>query len=786
MSKAKRYSGTVASVVYEAEDFRILRVSLDGAGKKGDLVAVKGNFPAQNVSVGTWISFEAKLVSDPRYGDQLSVTCAPAPVGNWTDEAVLSALSSQGVGPIFRMQLQVWCRKNPGTTLQDLLDTGDLSLVSQIDDKNAEFIVGRWRALRTYLDTAQFMAQAGLAPAVISRVWKTLGTDLEEVVSKDPWILVRVGGVSFKEADEVARRLGVSLDSPGRVRGAVLSAAQEITRNGHVFATTGQVKGEVARMVPDLGDRLAPQIAEGIRSLIESKNLVLDRTRPGTVALYGRWHHRLEIQCAELLKQRASQPVDEKALILAYSRCGDAVRDVADGGGSLEEVVTAALSNWAASTKIPLSPKQTRAAILALMSPVSLLTGLPGTGKTTTLKAVVAILRDSQTAFLLAAPTGIAAKRMESVARSEAATVHRAFGAKGFKKDQEEREATYVGVTGDTKKSSGESSSKEGEDWGYGPDNHHPASSTVVDECSMLDLHMLYRILSATAPGCRLVLVGDPYQLPSVGSGDVLHDLVRSGVFPHTHLSQIFRQEGTSGIILAAHAMHRGEVPESDDEDFILVPASTEEEAGDIIVKLARKMYDKRLNFQVLSPRHAGGAGVTALNERLRAALNPGIAGVAEMRLGKSVVREDDRVMVTKNDYNLGVFNGDVGKISRIDRRAKEIEVKIFEGELVPDRLVRFPFGDAFKSLRLAYAQTVHKSQGQEYDYIVLPVLSRFGFQLLRNLYYTGITRAKRKVFLVGQASAFARAVENNDAETRNSLLSDRLKGLLPTLGSGN
>jgi exodeoxyribonuclease V alpha subunit len=382
--------------------------------------------------------------------------------------------------------------------------------------------------------------------------------------------------------------------------------------------------------------------------------------------------------------------------------------------------------------------------------------------------------------FLLVAPTGIAAKRMSTITGSDAATIHRAFGARGFTRSDQERKATYVGVVGESTRKDTRHSG--GEEWEYGPGNPHPARMVILDEASMLDLHMLYRLLTATRSTCQIVFVGDPFQLPSVGPGDVLRDLVRAKVFPHSHLTQIWRQEGTSGIVIAAHEVHAGRTPTSDGKDFVLLPAPDEEEASDLIVAIARKLYDKKANFQVLSPRHAGDAGVTTLNHRLRLALNPASSGVVEMRLGGSVVREGDRIMVVKNDYNMGVYNGDVGKVARIDRRAKEIEVKIFEGLGLPSRLIRYRFSDASRALRLAYAQTVHKSQGQEYDVIVLPVLSSFGRQLQRNLFYTAITRAKKKVLVVGSASAIARAVSNNRAEKRNTLLAERL---IDRLGKG-
>lgn len=770
---AEVYSGTVASLVYENEDFHIIRLILDE--DKGQLTTVKGHFPAQNISIGTWVSFEGKWQNHAQYGKQLTVTRSPVAVQKWTNDRVLSALSSQGVGPSVRMGLQIYATFR-GLALADLLDAGDLEGVEGLDEFGKLHTLTRWKALRTYLDGASFMADAGLPASVVNKVWQIFGSDLENVITSDPWILVRVAGVGFQAADEIAVRLGVSLDNPGRVRGAVLAAVQETVLEGHVFASTGQVVHQVNRMIP--GPSVdAQSVASAIRELVEKKSLVADRvTSPGVVALYDSWHHRTEVFCAERLIQRMSTSLNEEGLRNAYAHVGDLVRDARDEGADLDTLARKALESWALGRRSPLTIDQTQAAVWALTSPVSLLTGLPGTGKTTTLQAVVSILQDSGIPFLLAAPTGIAAKRMSFVTGAEASTIHRAFGAKGFMKDAQEREASYVGVTGQSVKKTG--SDKDGEDWGYGPGNPHPAQVVVVDESSMLDLHMLFRLLSGTSDECRIVFVGDPYQLPSVGAGDVLRDLVRSKVFAHSHLSQIFRQEGTSGIVLAAHAIHAGKTPGSDGKDFVLVQAGDEESAADRVVQIARKLYEKRANFQVLSPRHAGGAGVTALNQRLRLALNPSVSGLSEMSVGGSVVREGDRIMVVKNDYERGVYNGDVGKVARIDRRSKEIEVKIWEGEGLPPRLVRYPFKDASRTLRLAYCQTVHKSQGQEYDIIVLPLLPSFGRQLQRNLLYTGITRAKQKVFLVGKVSALESAVQNNKAAGRNTLLAERVCSL--------
>ena len=768
------FTGTVASVVYENESFYILKVLIDGTKNS---TIVKGDFPAQEIKIGAWISFEGVWKQDQQYGNQLTAVLSPAPIPSWTDERVLSALSSTEVGPTSRACLHVWARSR-GLLIQEVLDAGDLEGLT-LEDETKEQILTQWRRLRTFWDAANFMTSAGIPSKVLSKVWAVLGDEFAKVVTEDPWVLVHMGGISFKEADEVAQKLQVPLGNPGRIRGAVLSASKENLLEGNVFTTTGQIVSRVSNMIPK-PQPTPGEIAKAITSLQALGVLVIDKeVCPGVVAVYDKTNHKIEKECAELLVARHLKGIEDAHLREALAKVGDAVRDSLEQGTSTKGLAEEALRVWATGKKISLTAQQQEAAVKALVSPVSILTGLPGTGKTTTLMAVVSVLQDMGVPLLLCAPTGIAAKRMSIVTGKDAYTIHRAFGAKGVGGDSDELEATYVGIVRDPGKKHSRTEAEPGGDWDYGPNRHHPAGVTIIDECSMLDLHMLHRVMTSTSTSCRIVFVGDPYQLPSVGSGDVLRDLVQSGVFPHSHLDQIFRQEGTSGIVLAAHEVHAGRTPKVDGKDFILFEASSELAAADLLVKVSEKLYDKESNFQVLSPRHAGDAGVTTLNQRIRIVLNPALSEKNEQRFGDSLVREGDRIMVVKNDANSGVYNGDVGKISRIDKKAKEVEIKVFEGVGVPPRLVRYPFKDAAKSLRLAYAQTVHKSQGQEYDIIVIPVLSSFGRQLQRNLFYTAITRAKKKVIMIGSISAIERAVQNNASDQRNSFLSHRIKAIL-------
>jgi exodeoxyribonuclease V alpha subunit len=769
MSEA-HFSGRVSNVVYANGDFRVMRVLLDGQPSITP-ITVKGNFRAQNVVPGSWVSFEGKWEDHESYGRQLSATKSPVSVPRWEPKTALSALGGNGVGPDIIRKLD----KTFGDDLIRVLDKGEDTLrLAGLDEFTSVFVASRWRSLRLYLDAMRFLLDAGVSPYVLSKVWEMFDVTVEEVITTDPWVLVKVEGIDFQQADEVALRLGISLDNPGRIRGAIFHAVHNCRTEGHLYASIGNIIGEVGRQMPGKGDD-HQAIGDAISELSKSGSVIVDRTtREGVTAVYDPTVHRMAEHAAERLVARITEFTrkDANTLKEALRKVGPETEGIRKTA-KLEQVAHAALDDWSKGTNITLTEVQRLGAARALSSPVSVLTGLPGTGKTTTLKAVVSVLRDAGVRFLLCAPTGIAAKRMSALAHAPASTIHRAFGAQDIRFD-DNRESTYIGVVGDTRRTVMSSDPKAR--WKHDLDNPHPARVVIIDESSMMDLHLLYRVLVGTSPHCRIVLVGDAEQLPSVGAGDVLRDVAASGAFPVTRLTEIFRQDEASGIVIAAHAIHNGNSPEADGKDFVFMPERSDEAVADTVVRLAEGLYSRRANFQILSPRHGGTIGVTALNHRIRLRLNPGGPGLAEIRLGKSIVREDDRIMVVRNNYDLDIYNGDTGKVARIDRKGREIKIKIHGPENQMPRQISLAFSEASKYLRLAYAQTVHKCQGSEYDVIVLPMVSSFGRQLQRNLFYTAVTRARKKVIVVGAASAVHRAVTNDKADRRNTLFSDRLQ----------
>jgi exodeoxyribonuclease V alpha subunit len=780
------YEGRVHTVMFrdDAEAFFILKVRLDDEGEAipgfpslSEAVSVRGHIPGMKIEVNSWLGFEAKWVNHEKYGKQLQITKAPVLKNGWTADTAEKMLANNGVAASIVKAIREHC-SDDDLFMATLSDEKALRKVPGLTKFSAAQVRERWQATRAFFQTLGFLGDCGLPAGKIRQVWKVFEDEAERILSENPWELVRIEGITFRHADEIARRLGLSLADPNRMRGAVLYATQTMANFGHTYMTTGMLWGQTGTVLDSPDQK---EFAKALGALHKEGLLVIDReTRPGTTAIYDPFSHRMEKEGAELLKARVVTAGYEKGgmnpaeYIEALAGFGP-MTEAASAGGDLESTVKMAVKEWGQQSHIDLSPKQVEGVEHALLHPVSVLTGLPGTGKTTSLKAAVGILQDAGVRFLLCAPTGIAAKRLKALTGAEAYTIHRAFGAQG--KSDDGREATYAGIVGDAKVGAGKSDDES--NWEFNADNPHPAQVVIVDESSMIDQHLLYRLLSCTKPTCRLVFVGDHAQLPSVGPGNVLRELIESGLFPVTKLTTIFRQADTSDIVFAAHDIHKGVVPKAGTKgEFVLLPTKTEEEALEAVCKLAKKLFERnqfastKSDFQILSPRHSGTVGVTRLNERLRELLNPRSPGRNEIRIGEDTMREDDRVMIIQNDYTLKVFNGDVGKINKVDRKGKNVEVKVF-GD--PPMFTSIEFNKARKIVRLAYACTVHKAQGLEYDTILMPVVDSFHHQLQRNLLYTAVTRAKKKVILVGTHSALEKAVGNAKEDERNTLFLDRL-----------
>jgi exodeoxyribonuclease V alpha subunit len=756
------FTGRVLNVIFKnsTTSFYVIRMDLD---QVRGFTVVRGCVPSMTLQEGSWLGFEGKWTSHKKYGKQIEIERAPVVRGDMTPEMATGILASNGVSTrVCRMLIDRFGRDEFVSALRD-----QDRLREVLSPLEAELVFGKWRYIRVYFQTLQMLADLGFPRTRIQDIWNHFGVNTEEVLSENPWSLVALGGMEFHRLDEVALRLGISLDNEKRTEAAVYLASVTARGMGHVFVRASDLFQEAGKLAPGVGPK---KIAKALASNHKRGILVVDRQ--WEKAVYDPWMHTVETEAAEGILYRVgrdlSDIVEESARTLEK---GDEALARATVGVPAVETLKTAVALWSNRANLKLSTEQSEGILNALIEPVSILTGLPGTGKTTSMRILVRLFQDMGMRLLLLAPTGIAAKRLQQVTGASASTVHRAFEARGFSEDR--RKADYAGVQGEAEHNLRIGKTGEHEVWGFSPSHPHTANVAIVDEASMVDQAMLYRILTCTSPKCRVVFVGDAAQLPSVGPGNVLRDLISSGRIPTVSMTRIFRQDEASDIVHAAHAIHSGEVPAARrGSDFCLIPISDEQGIVDMIQKLSEKLKGRAADFQVLSPRHAGAVGVTNLNEVLREALNPPRSNRTEARVGNWVVRQDDRVMVVRNNYDLDVFNGDVGRILSVDLKQRTVVVEI-QGTRV--RHVSFSFAEVGDLLRLAYAVTIHKAQGQEYDYIILPIIRAFGRQLQRNLLYTAVTRAIKRVFLVGEHQALARAVHNNKEDSRNTLLINRL-----------
>lgn len=771
MIQNQYFSGRVSNVIHSnpSQAFYILKMMLDGTSELLDgFVTVRGTIPGMTVADGSWFGFEAHWTTHKQYGKQLLISRAPVIKDSWDPDSAAAALASHGVGE--RVLKRIRAHFGDDEFLNVLPDAARLAEVPDVNDFIAKHVAQRWEVVQAYFRALGFLSDLGLPSNKINQVWAMFGDEAEKVLGSNPWELVQLDGIPFQYADEIAMKLGLDMSSPNRIRGAVIFSTKNQRSFGHLYMTTGHLLNQVQHLAPGT---TSEDFAKALTKCHKDGVIILDRTaRSDVLAIYDPWSFKLEKESADLLESRVKTAAftDAKDYIKLLGSVGPKTEAQAKQPKvNLVTVVETAVDEWGMASKLVLSEAQRQGVINALSTPVSILTGLPGTGKTTCLTAVVSILKDMGIPYLLCAPTGIAAKNLGSKANAKASTIHRAFRAEGnFGSKQD---APYIGVTASSD-SDGSIGSERDEKWGYDQSSPYPAKVIIVDEASMLDQHLIYRLMSCTSDDCRLVIVGDAAQLPSVGPGNVLRDMINCKQFPVVALTEIFRQKDTSGIIYAAHAIHRGDLPDTDMVDFKLMPLVGDENVADLVVRLASKLKEQNKNFQVLSPRHSGVVGVTTLNARMRDLMNPSGMGAQEINVGDSTLREGDRIMVVKNDYKLEVFNGDVGKVVHIDRKAKKVEVKVY-GD--PDALVEIEFKNVWKLLRLAYACTIHKSQGLEYDVIVMPVVESFRHQLQRNLLYTAVTRARKKVYLVGSMAALGMAVMNDLEDQRNTLFKDRL-----------
>ena len=723
--------GSVDAVIFQNEEngYTVLLLRVDG---EDEPITVVGCIPC--AAAGEGMTVTGVWVNHPVHGPQLSAESVERRLPQ-EEEDIVSYLSSgilKGVGPATAQRL---VERFGADTLRVLEEEPErLKTIKGITAKKAMELSEAFRSLTGLRQVMEFLARYDLPVYLAMAVQRTYGDNALQMLRDDPYILSRAQfGVDFAVADAIAISMGFGGDDPCRLRAAIEYELAHNAGNGHVFLPREKLLAATAQLV----DVDTDTVEAALDKLIDSF-AVVEKPIANVRGCYLPRLYQAETFVAQRLLSMLRAPVEQ-------------LRQVDKTIDAIEK-----------EQGVSYAPLQRQAVRMAAEGGVLLLTGGPGTGKTTSLRGIVALYRRMGLDVALLAPTGRAAKRLGEVTDCDAQTIHRALGM------------SYNDLTGQA------AFKKNGSD----PLEAH---AVIVDEMSMVDLELMQALLEALRPGCRLVLVGDPDQLPSVGAGNVLGDLLRSTVVPTVSLTQVFRQAEQSAIIRNAHAVNMGQPPQLDSNqgDFFFLCRRSPDRLVQTVVELCRDRLPKNMSIpseqiQVLSPTRKGACGTVSLNRALQAALNPPSPQKRQKQWGDVTFRVGDRVMQTKNNYDVlwekddgtagsGIFNGDVGVIQDIDSSGELIVLRF------DDRTATYT-ADLLSQLDMAYAITVHKSQGSEYPAVILVSAPAAPSLMVRGVLYTAITRARRMLIMVGDDAVPARMAENDRQQRRYSGLRRRLK----------
>ena len=686
--------------------YSVLKVKVKGYN---DLVTLVGNL--LEVPVGSVLLCRGEWKVDKRYGSQFVAATweETMPATVYGIEKYLGSGLVKGIGPRFARAIV----QRFGTETIDIIETEIERLyeVPNIGRKRVAKIRESWEKQKDIKNVMLFLQGYGVSTAYAAKIYREYGKESIDKVRENPYRLADdIWGIGFKTADGIAAKMGYGKEDPRRCRSGILYTLGQLSDEGHVYAGEEQLVKTAGQLL-EAGETA---IRDTLAGMLQAEDLILDKDAIYLPPFY-------------------------------HAECGTSrrLRDLAQSTGRSLFDGLFDPSSLTAETGIEYDEVQLAAIRQAVTSKVMVLTGGPGTGKTTTTQGIIAALKKAGLRVLLAAPTGRAAKRMSEATGMEAKTIHRLLEYNpqdGYKRNDE---------------------------------NPLEGDALIVDECSMIDILLMNNLLKAVPVGMRLVFVGDIDQLPSVGAGNVLRDIIDSQRIPVVRLVRIFRQAQKSRIVMNAHAINQGRFPDTSngrDTDFFFMREDDPERAAETIVRLVKERLPRAYRespdrIQVLTPMQRGVVGAANLNLLLQQALNP---SGPSLNRGGYTYRQGDRVMQQRNNYDKDVFNGDLGYIREVDTEERTLKVD-FDGKWIEYDITELD------ELTLAYATTIHKAQGSEYPIVVMPVLMTHFVMLQRNLIYTGITRAKKICVLLGAAKALAYAVRNVSVLKRNTRLKERL-----------
>ena len=692
---------------------------------EGELLEIQGDYVNHNV-YGTQLKVHSHQVKEPE--DLLSI------------ERYLGSGAIKGIGAALAARIVRRFKEDTFRIIEE--EPERLAEVKGISERKAREISVQVEEKKDMRKAMIFLQKYGISTTLAVKIYQYYGNKLYQVLEENPYQLAdNIDGVGFKTADEIAFRIGIHADSDFRIRSGLFYVIQQAVGEGHIYLPQDVLVQRASQL---LGVKLG-DVEKYVMDLCINRKIVL-KEENGEVRIYPTHYYYLELNTAKML------------------------HDLDIDCEMPEEMMEKRLKKVEEREKIKLDIMQHRAVIETIKHGLLILTGGPGTGKTTTINTMIQFFESEGMDILLAAPTGRAAKRMTEATGYEAQTIHRLLEVSGNPEE-------------------------EGNINGFLKNRENPleADVIIIDEMSMVDLSLMHALLSAVVVGTRLILVGDVNQLPSVGAGSVLKDIIHSECFPVVTLTRIFRQAGESDIVVNAHKINAGEVvvPDNKSKDFFFL----KRQDADIIIRVIIALIQQKLpryvgapqnEIQVMTPTRKGLLGVERLNQILQRYLNPAEPNKDEEEIGGRIFRVGDKVMQVKNNYQLewevqtkygltvdsgqGIFNGDMGVISAISRYDETIEVEYDE-----HRKVKYPFEMA-EELELAYAITVHKSQGSEYPAVIIPLLPGPRLLYTRNLLYTAVTRAKKCLTIVGSESVFQEMIQNESEQRRYTSLAERIQ----------